>query len=126
MTLEDTLKKLVEAESVSGFEDNVRNLISKQLKPYADEIKVDKIGNIIARKGKGSPVIMLAAHMDHIGLIVKYIEKEGYIRFDTLGGWDERILLAEKVNIYGSKGPVVGVIGSKPPHSSSMLQYRAC
>lgn len=116
MPIEDTLKKLVEADSVSGFEENVRDLIFKQLKPYADEIKVDKIGNIIAKKGKGNPVTMLAAHMDHIGLIVKYIEKEGFIRFDTLGGWDERIMLAEKVDVYGSKGPLTGVIGCKPPH----------
>ena len=116
MPIEDILKRLVEAPSVSGFEENIRDFIAKQLKPYADEVKVDKIGNVIAKKGKGGPVIMLAAHMDHIGLIVKYIEKEGFIRFDTLGGWDERIMLAEKVNVYGSNGPIVGVIGSKPPH----------
>lgn len=116
MALEDTLKRLVEAPAVSGFEENVRDFIAKQLKPYADEIRVDKIGNIIARRGKGNPVIMLAAHMDEIGLIVKYIEKEGFIRFDTLGGWDERIIPAQKIRIYGSKDPVVGVIGSKPPH----------
>jgi endoglucanase len=113
---EELLRKLVEAPAVSGFEENVRDVIFKQLKPYADEIRVDRIGNVIARKGKGSPKILLAAHMDEIGLIVKYIEKEGFIRFDTLGGWDERIIPTQKIKVYGTHGPVFGVIGSKPPH----------
>ena len=125
MVVQDILKKLVEAPSVSGFEENVRDYMQKQMKPYADEIRVDKVGNLIARKGKGKPVIMLAAHMDHIGLIVKYIEKEGFIRFDTLGGWDDRILLAQKINIYGSKEPVVGVIGAKPPHLMDREELKA-
>jgi putative aminopeptidase FrvX len=112
----DTLKNLVEADSISGYEENMQLLMKKELKKHVDSVKVDKVGNVIARKGKGSPVVMLAAHMDEIGLIVKYIDKEGFIIFDKIGGWDERILPTRKVVIHGSKGPVLGVIGSKPPH----------
>jgi endoglucanase len=114
--MEDLLKRLVEAPSISGFEKNIRDLMTKELKPYVDEIKIDKIGNLICRKGTGSPKIMLAAHMDELGLMVKYIDEKGFIRFEPIGGWDSKILLAQKFKIHGSKGPVVGVIGSKPIH----------
>lgn len=114
--MEDLLRRLVDAPSISGSEQDVRDVMKKELKPYVNEVRVDKIGNLITRKGKGSPKIMLAAHMDELGLMVKYIEKEGFIRFDTIGGWDERILPAKRFRIHGSKGSVIGVIGSKPPH----------
>ncbi len=114
--MEKLLRKLVEAPAVSGFEEDVSELIRKELKPHMDEVKTDKIGNVIARKGSGSPKVMIAAHMDVIGLIVKCINKDGFIIFDKLGGWDERILPATKVVIHGAKGPVPGVIGSKPVH----------
>ena len=84
--MENTLKKLVEAESISGFEKNVRDMMAAELKPHVDEIKVDRIGNLIARKGSGSPKVMICAHMDEIGLMVKYIDEKGFIRFDTIGG----------------------------------------
>jgi len=116
MALFNTLEKLISADSVSGFEGGIREVMKKELKPFVDEIKVDKIGNLIARKGKGKPKVMITAHMDEIGLMVKDIEKDGFIRFDTVGGWDNRILLASKVKIYGSKGGIIGVVGSKPIH----------
>ena len=112
----EMLKKLVEASSASGYEEGVRGIMTKELKKITDEVKVDNIGNIIAKKGTGSPKVMLAAHMDEIGLIVKYVNKEGFIIFDKLGGWDDRILPSQKVVIHGSKGKVTGVIGCKPPH----------
>lgn len=114
--MEDTLRKLVEAESISGFEKTVRDVMIKEIKPYVDEIKVDKIGNLIARKGKGSPKVMIAAHMDELGLIVKFIDERGFLRFDTVGGWDIRILPSSKVKVHTSKGPVYGVVGARPPH----------
>lgn len=114
--MEKMLKSLVGAESISGFEKTIRDAMAGELKPHADEIRIDRIGNLIARKGKGSPKIMLAAHMDEIGLIVKHIDKRGFLRFDTIGGWDSRTLPTTKVKIHGSKGPVIGVVGSKPPH----------
>lgn len=114
--MEDLLKKLVESPSISGYEKNIRDLISKEIRPHVDEVKVDKIGNLICRKGSGSPKIMLVAHMDEVGLMVKYIDEKGFIRFDPVGGWDPKILLARKFEIHGSRGPLVAVIGSKPIH----------
>lgn len=114
--MEEILRKLVEAPSVSGFEEDISKLLKKELEPFVDEVKSDRIGNVIARKGSGSPKIMIAAHMDEIGLIVKYINKKGFVIFDKIGGWDERILPTKKVLIHGSKGPVLGVIGYKPVH----------
>ncbi len=114
--MEKMLKSLVDTESISGFEKTIRDVMARELKPHVDEIKIDKIGNLIARKGKGSPRVMLAAHMDELGLMVKHIDKKGFLRFDTIGGWDNRTLPATKVKIHSSKGPVIGVVGSKPPH----------
>ncbi|UCC91471.1 MAG: M42 family metallopeptidase [Candidatus Aenigmatarchaeota archaeon] len=114
--MEDLLKKLVESPSISGYENNVRDLISREIKPYVDEVKTDKIGNLICRKGSGSPKVMLVAHMDEVGLMVKHIDENGFIRFEPVGGWDPKILPAKKFRIHGSKGPVVSVIGSKPIH----------
>jgi len=90
--------------------------MAKELKPHVDEIKTDRIGNLIARKGSGSPKIMIAAHMDEVGLMVKYIDGDGFLRFEPIGGWDPKVLLSQKFKIHGSKGAVPGVIGSKPIH----------
>lgn len=114
--MNDLLKRLSEAPGISGFENDIVNMIKKEIKPHVDEIKIDKIGNLIAKKGKGSPKIMLVAHMDKIGFMIKYIDNDGFIRFETVGGWDPRNLPAKKVMIHGSKGPVVGVIGVKAVH----------
>ena len=110
------LKKLVEAPAISGAEKNVRDVILKEIKPYVDKVSVDKIGNLIVQKGSGSPKVMLAAHMDEVGLMVKHIDKDGFLRFETVGGWDERILPTRKVMVHGSKKSVVGVVGARPVH----------
>ena len=114
--MENLLKKLIMAPSVSGSEENVRELITKEIKAYVDDIKVDKIGNLITKKGSGPPKIMINAHMDEIGLMVKHIDDKGFIRFEPVGGWDWRVLSAQKFKIHGSKGPVMGVVGQKPVH----------
>jgi endoglucanase len=114
--MEKLLEGFVEADSISGYEDAIRDLIKKELKPHVDEIRTDKIGNIIAKKGKGSPKIMFISHMDELGMMVKHITKEGFIYFELIGGWDDRVIPAMKVKIHSSKGPVIGVIGVKPPH----------
>lgn len=118
MTLSETLEKLSNACGVAGREEEVRSLIQKFLKPYVDEIKEDKLGNVIAvKKGKkNGPRVMLAGHMDEIGLLVKTISKEGFLQFMKIGGIDDRVLLAQKVMVYTEKGPLHGIIGSKPPH----------
>jgi endoglucanase len=112
------LEKLSNACGVAGREEEVRTLMKKFLKPHMDEVKEDKLGNVIGIKkgGKKAPKIMLAAHMDEIGLLVKTISKDGFLRFAKIGGIDDRILLAQKVKVFTEKGPLHGIIGSKPPH----------
>jgi len=118
MTLAEILEKLSNACGVAGREEEVRNLMKNFLKPYVDEVKEDKLGNVIGiKKGKkNAPKVMLAGHMDEIGLLVKTISKEGFLQFAKIGGIDDRILLAQSVIIYTDKGPLHGIVGSKPPH----------
>jgi putative aminopeptidase FrvX len=118
VSLRDWIEKLSNACGVAGREEEVRNLMIKLMKPYADEIVVDRLENVIGiKKGKkGSAKVMLAAHMDEVGLMVKTISKEGFLQFAKMGGIDDRILLAQKVVVYTSKGPLQGIVGSKPPH----------
>jgi tetrahedral aminopeptidase len=118
MSLAENLEKLSVACGVAGREDEVRNLLIKMLEPYADEVKVDKMENVIAvKKGKkDKPRVMLAAHMDEVGLMVKTITKEGFLQFTKMGGIDDRILLAQEVRVLCEKGVLPGLIGSKPPH----------
>ena len=118
MSLSSNLEKLSNASGVVGREEEVRNLMAKLMKPHADEVYVDKLENVIAvkRGKKKAPKIMLAAHMDEIGLMVKTINKEGFLQFAKMGGIDDRILLAQKVIVQSAKSPVHGIIGSKPPH----------
>jgi endoglucanase len=118
MVLAETLEKLSNACGIAGREEEVRGLMKNFLKPYVDEVKEDKLGNVIGikRGKKNASKVMLAAHMDEIGLLVKIISKEGFIQFAKIGGIDDRILLAQKVIVYTEKGPLDGIIGSKPPH----------
>jgi endoglucanase len=118
MTLAEMLEKLSNACGVAGKEDEVRALMQKFLKPYADEVKQDKLGNVIAVKEgkKNAPRVMFAAHMDEIGLLIKTISKEGFLQFMKIGGIDDRVLLAQKVLVNTDKGLLHGIIGSKPPH----------
>ena len=101
------LKKLSEAFGVSGCEDEVRGLIIEAIKDHVDEYRVDSIGNVIALKrgtGESELKVMVAAHMDEVGLMITHIEKEdGTIRFRPVGGIDDRILLS-KVVLIGKEG----------------------
>lgn len=111
------LKEISELPGVSGFEDDVRAYIKAKMAGLSD-VERDNIGSIICRK-KGSsdkPRIMLAGHMDEIGMMVTLITKEGFLRFQTLGGWWEQVMLAQRVCVKTRSGDVLGVIGSKPPH----------
>ena len=118
MSLAENLEKLSNANGVAGRETEVRNLMVELLEPFADEVMVDRLENVIAiRNGKkAAPKVMLAAHMDEVGLMVKTITKEGFLQFAKMGGIDDRILLAQRVNVLTEKGALPGVVGSKPPH----------
>ncbi len=110
------LKRLTEAAGLPGMEDEVRNLIRDEVKDLVDEMRTDALGNLITyKKGKvDGPVVMLAAHMDEIGLMITYIRDNGLLSFQPLGGVDPRVLVSKKVLIGPDKIP--GVIGSKPIH----------
>jgi len=98
------LKTLTEAHGPSGDEARVRKIIQEELKGYVDEMRVDRLGNLIARKkGKGNRV-MVAAHMDEIGLMVKKIDSEGHIKFSTVGGIEPVTLIGQSVRIYRKRG----------------------
>jgi len=117
MELSSFLKRLCEAQGVSGYETEVRRVIKEEFSKYADEVRVDKMGNVIAlKKGTGEPRrrVMLAGHMDEIGLIITKIEK-GFLRFSTVGGVDQRVLPGQEVMVHGHRD-LLGVIGARPPH----------
>ena len=85
--MRDLLEKLSNASGVSGFEEEVRNLMIRELEGHVDDMQVDNMGNLIAIK-EGAPdgkKVMLAAHMDEIGLMVRYIDKDGFIKFSKIG-----------------------------------------
>jgi endoglucanase len=118
LTVNQNLEKLSNACGVVGREEQVQILLAEMLKPYSDEIQIDKMENVIAiKKGKPkAPKIMLAAHMDEVGLMVKTINKDGFLQFSKMGGIDDRILPAQRVLIHTKKTVYPGIIGSKPPH----------
>ena len=114
------LDKLSELNGVSGNEDAVREYILRQITPLADEISTDNTGSVIALKKGKRPAphkLMVAAHMDEVGLIVTYIGDDGMLRFDTVGGVDQRVLCGRHVLI--GDECVAGVIGVVPVHLSS-------
>ena len=114
------LEKLCTADGISGDEGSVRELIINEIKPFADEIRTDKLGNIIVfKKGKNRPGarLMLSAHMDEVGFMVTDITADGYLRFDEVGGLDRRVVPGKTVTV--GKNKINGVIGVKPVHLSS-------
>ncbi len=110
------LKKMIDAPGIPGYEGQIAKIMSDEFKKSCDDVQIDNLGNVIAKKGKGKKKIMLAAHMDEIGLMVKHITKEGFLYFIKVGGIDDRILPAQRVIIKAKKGDCLGVIGTKPPH----------
>ena len=104
------LYKLINISGVSGNEEQVRDFIAKAIKPYVDEVRVDKFGNLLCRKKGREPRVMLAAHMDEIGLMVKSIDMNGAISFSVVGGIEAAALLAQRVRIPTNKGAIHGVI----------------
>ena len=112
------LKELTELSGVSGCEYEVRNYIKQRLNEIGCEFYIDKLGNVIAHnKGKKNKTIMVAAHMDEVGLIVNHIDSDGFIKFKAVGGIDQRVLNS-KIVLVGEK-KIPGVIGSKAVHLMS-------
>ncbi|MDP2844803.1 MAG: M42 family peptidase, partial [Candidatus Methanoperedens sp.] len=102
--LKNLLERLSNAHGVSGYEGSVRQIIEDEVRPYVDEIKTDKMGNLIVTKNGGSPSVMLAAHMDEIGLMVKYVDDKGFARFTKTGGWFDQTLLNQRMILHTENG----------------------
>ncbi|MEO7021279.1 MAG: M42 family metallopeptidase [Ktedonobacteraceae bacterium] len=114
------LQKLTQTPGIAGREEQVRAIMVAELRTLTDEVSVDRLGNVIAwKRGKSDRRVMLAAHMDEIGFIVKYIDKHGFIRIQPVGGFDARVLFAQRVIVHGFTGESLrGVLmpASKPIH----------
>jgi len=112
----ELLKNICEAPGAPGFEQRIRELVLKEVKPLVDEVSIDNMGNVIAlKKGKARKKVMVAAHMDEIGFIVSHIDDDGFLRFHPLGGFDPKTLTSQRVIVHGKKD-LIGVMGSKPIH----------
>ena len=112
------LRALSNAFGPSGHEEQVREILKTELQPYADEVRVDKLGNILFYHNgqEGSARIMLSAHMDEVGVLVTFIENEGFLRFETLGGIPNNTLPGQRILFRGEKMELKGIVGTKPPH----------
>jgi putative aminopeptidase FrvX len=123
------LRELSEAAGVPGREENIRQIIQRELKGCVDEMSVDAMGNLIAHK-KGTAQkrqrIMFAAHMDEIGFYVSFVDDRGFLRLQEVGGFDTRNLFARRVIVHTAKGPLRGVLNAtgKPFHTSSPDERR--
>jgi len=115
--LVETLAKLSQLHGPSGYEDDVRKFILQESSKHADEIETDAIGNFYVKiRGRSDgPTVIVAAHMDEVGFMVKHIEQAGFLRFEPVGTIDPRILPAKRVVVKGSSS-YPGTIGTRPPH----------
>ena len=116
----DLLKRLCETPGISGREDRIREVVIAELRPLVDELRVDVMGNVVGRKrGRGGPRVMVAAHMDEIGFFVKHVDENGFLRLQPVGGFDARVLIAQRVLVHGCDGNVYrGAVqpSAKPIH----------
>jgi len=123
--MEKLLKELVEAHGVSGNESEIRELIKQKVEKHADSLETDKMGNLIARKGSGGKKLMIATHMDQIGLSVRRITEEGFIKISKVGGMFETGIINQRFTVHSSYGDqVTGVVAAKPPHLMKKEEIR--
>ncbi len=109
------------AFGVSGYEEEVREILKREIRKHISDIKVDKLGNLIAHKKGKPPRIMIAAHMDEIGLIIKYIDYKGRIYFSSLGGFEPLTLLGQRVHVFTKRGMVNGFISIDEISNDSII-----
>jgi tetrahedral aminopeptidase len=116
----DLLTELCETPGTSGREERIREVVHRELSGSCDAVEVDPLGNLIARRpGSGAgPRVMLAAHMDEIGFMVRHVDDAGFLRLLPLGGFDPKTLSAQRVIVHGRED-LLGVLGSRPVHLMS-------
>ena len=111
------LKRLLDAPAPSGFEAAAARVWRAEAESFAARVTVDVAGNSMAEVNPGgSPTIMLDGHIDEIGVIVQYIDDDGYIYIAPIGGWDPQVLVGQRIRFLGAEGDVLGVVGKKPIH----------
>lgn len=117
----ELFKRIVEAPGIPGREEPIRQVVTEAMRPLVDELRVDPLGNVIGTKrGSGGPRVMLSAHMDEIGFLVRHIDDHGFIRLQSVGGFDARQLPAQRVFVHTRDGrQLLGALqlGSKPIHT---------
>ncbi|HUU90990.1 MAG TPA: M42 family metallopeptidase [Phycisphaerae bacterium] len=114
---QEFLEDLMAAWCPSGFEENAQDVVRARLADRCDDLRTDVHGNVLAGVNVGAPLrVMLAGHVDEIGLMVSHIDENGYLFFQAIGGYDADILTGQRVIVHGAKGPVQGVIGRKAIH----------
>lgn len=115
--MKELLRKLVETPGVSGSESKIREVIREKVEEHADSIEEDDFGNLVVRKGSGDKSLMLMAHMDQIGLSVRRITEDGFIKISKVGGMFETGVVNQRFTIHSSYGgEVTGIAAAKPPH----------
>ena len=116
--IERLLGELSNAFGPTGFEGEVRAVVRRELTPFADDLRTDGIGSLIARVrgGADEPKVMITAHMDEVGLMVRYVTDEGYVKFQTLGGWLDQAIINQRWVVRTRDGPVAGITGIKTVH----------
>jgi endoglucanase len=111
------LKRLLDAPAPSGFETAASRAWRAEAETFAEKVSVDVAGNSMAEvNGGGAVTIMLDGHIDEIGVIVQYIDDDGYVYIAPIGGWDPQVLVGQRIRFLGPKGDVLGVVGKKPIH----------
>jgi endoglucanase len=111
------LKDLLHTPSPSGYEQAIQRVVRQYVTPFADEVRIDIHGNLLAGKNLAAPVrLMFAGHCDQIGMIVSQIDDSGFLFAQTIGGWDPQQLIGQRMTVWTQSGPVPAVISRKPIH----------
>ena len=114
----ELLVSLTEERGVPGYEDRVRERVRDAMAPHVDRLRSDAMGNLVGTiGGTADHDVVVAAHMDEIGFMVRHVDDEGFLELDPLGGWDPRVLRAQRVTVHAEDGDLPGLIGSVPPHT---------
>lgn len=125
----ELVQRLLDAPGIAGREDQVREIVRTEMTPLVDDLSVDAMGSVIGvKKGSGGPKIMLAAHMDEIGFMVRFIDDKGFIRLQNVGGFDPRVLPAQRVRVHTRSGEVlIGAmqLATKPIHLLAGSEIKA-
>ncbi len=114
------LRRMIASPSPSGFEQPVQRVIREEIHSYTDEVHTDVHGNVIAALNpSGHPRVMLTAHSDELGFLIRYIDNDGFLYFAPIGGFDPATLPGNRVEIHTPTGRLLGIIGCKPIHLMS-------